>query len=464
MAPTSASLLSPDSFMGSHENLPPHAQLRSSGTLPRAQSVSSASMIPPLPSKPTQGAHVASSQYIEQHRRFVEHQRQLHDEERELWNLERQELYQRIQQLDKEVRELRRRCGSNVVSPAEPMPFSLNSFTHALPIKKAAHSVVDDRSWMSGMLHSSANTTVLPTRTFSDSSAMSSGSLHHENRLPSITEAPEMQRTKSVDFVMPKKDEPKDRLARRVSASIPGAAVSPHLDGINLKAAAVAPEIVKSLLDSPSPLQSPSSTSSNIGPRTPTDTLKPRNLPLPPIDLDSHDPYTKDAGHTPLARYDNSHSNTDTPTRIPGQAPDNAVGEEIPAEPVHSAAPTRPPNERSDSYFPSVAAAAGEIPGQHELTEDPALRPPYGLASSPEENEKFLSELDNKLKDVATENKFSLDAGEGGKDGDDDEKDGDGEGGSVNGEEPKLKIKRSMNFGSAFGSSRIGMGLERKHS
>lgn len=104
------------------------------------------------------------------------------------------------------------------------------------------------------------------------------------------------------------------------------------------------------------------------------------------------------------------------------------------------------PSESADSYFPNL----------DELKDgDIELREPLGLKNNGVHDKKFLSELDSKLLKAARSEKLRPQSAKSGK-----ENIGDEEKTYTQADqEPKLRIKRSMNFGSQFGTSTLGKGF-----
>ena len=204
------------------------------------------------------------------------------------------------------------------------------------------------------------------------------------------------------------------------------------LDGITLKPSALSPSVM-SKVRSPSPLRSPSP-----GPRDGSTLLAmPKNN-----EMDAN--LTKDAGHTPIVHEASS------PT-----------AEEDGAEHLHR---------------PSLAATSHIITNNNIPDDPPApppLQGPLSLINESKADSEFLQELDLKLLQEArkiihnpdddhdhdhhNDNDTKPDNvidGTTENDGDDEER---GEQG-IRRPEPdvKLRFKRSMNFGSAFGSRSLG--------
>ena len=342
----------------------------------------------------------------------MERQRQAFDDERALWNIERMELHEKVVHLEAAMRQHQGKPSSQVSSPTHKNSLALGIAWSPPPGIDNAFISSGDEFWRGAGGKSDAQ----PTRTFSESSNRSSRT---GERLPSIAEdaiARKPDRSlfsgSNMDVTVPK-------------SGIPNGKSDETLDGITFKPASAAPAVVKDLntLQSPSPIRSPSR-------------LSPRTIPLPPNTLgEPQNPLTKDAGHTPLARRSGDLSGEALSDPITPTQPEM---ERPPLEPRSSVA--KIPSERSDSYFPA-------IPG---IDEDPELEKPLALHNSEGEDNTFLSVLDSKLEAAKTENSeptvvhdlAKIDVAEDQAE-----------------PEPKLRIKRSMNFGSQFGSSTCGKGF-----
>ena len=458
----------------------------------RPRSVSSASQLPKSPVQTSPPPHMASARYVKQFQTLMEHQRQTFDEERALWNTERMELNDKIAELEALLRPL----------PSTPLFFQrvqtlmehqrqrfdeewalwntermelhdkiaklegslrprqvISSSQVSSPIRNS-----DKASRQSGSVWSpptkdgptSPTTTgheiwrgskpdVEPTRTFSDPATQWTKS-GDRSRLPSIAEDTTCGRKDSSD-TQPGFHKP----------SISGAVIDKNLDGINFKTTTLPPVSAKKIMTPQSP--SPG-------------TLSPSHLSLRTIRLPSSklevpsDPYTENAGHTPLARgtYFNadgasSDGNGTTPTQPDIDPP--------PLEPHASYA--KLPSERSDSYFPVAKHGFRDerniLRDQEDQTqsgedessdEDPELKGPLGLNDNKGKDQQFLDELDSKLLQAAKSQASSpssdaLDAENVPKKDEEDFEQPE--------DEPKLRIKRSMNFGSAFGAKTLGKGI-----
>ena len=357
----------------------------------------------------------------------MEHQRQTFDEERALWNTERWDLHEKIAQLEGTLRRYQALSSSQVSSPIDKTEsgaiVSSWSLVSTNSSRNTSASGTGDEVWRGPKLD------VQPTRRFSESSNQSTRPGH---KLPSITEDATSGRKEDLEISL-------HNPGSFRKSSISGIKIDKNLDGINFKTTNLAPTTVQNAIiptltspRSPSPSQTP-----------------PGTLPLPsnklemPIDL-----YTKDAGHTPLARYTFS---ADGPSSDSGVlTPKQPEIERPPLEP--RATTIKTPSERSDSYFPVAEDIAAEDPPPPG--EDPELKGPLGLQNSPGEDKHFLNELDLKLLQASKSKAFSLRKDEAaGLD-----KENSGDVGQPE-HEPQLRIKRSMNFGSAFGAKSCGKGI-----
>lgn len=202
-------------------------------------------------------------------------------------------------------------------------------------------------------------------------------------------------------------------------------------------------------------IQSP--TINSASPHSPSAHTPDRPSPNPNtlyVSLDDLEPKLKrDAGHTPLPRIDSNFSGSNaTPLQ------ENSAY----SKPVRLAAqnlPVRPPHERADSYFPEITTTDTSEPSNNESfnvndndekDEDPSLTGPLGLTSDTTQNKDFMNQLDARL---LVEAKKVLgqapprSPSETSRDGDAGKEE----------EFPDLKLKKSMNFGSEYGTCRVGM-------
>ena len=400
------------------------------GRVPRQQSIPSDSQLPSPPSKRPMSSQIASPRFVKQFHTLIERQREVHGEERALWHTERAELHEKIAGLEAALRQYQSIPSSNPLSPTEKGATSRSSsFWNPSSASQSRQlsrsgSATGDEVWR-------PKSDREPTRTFSDSPNQAT---KLENRLPSIAEDIP---TRSL------------RQSNGNGVKTQGAALKSstnelqsdkNLDGINFKSNNFTPTNGKNIMtpQSPSPLSpSPSVASPS------TIQLPPSILKAPP------DLYTKDAGHTPLARRanpddddiaSNPSSSAATPTQPETERP--------PLEP--HVTKVRPPNERLDSYFPVIESNPNDA--------DPELKGPLGLTNNRGNDENFLNQLDSKLQRAARSDAAEASAVAGASDSNKPAAAAE-ENFEQPEQEPRLRIKRSMNFGTAFGAKGIGKGL-----
>ena len=443
--------------------------------------VSSASALPGQNRQSTSGASGSLEQVVEQSRSFRVSQQKLHDEERRHWEKERKELHNRIHQLEETVSSLLYNNGS--LSPPTSGGWAASgfgTFPTQPPYRPPTPTSTGREVWRGPETRA--------TRTFSDSSETSSKATA-SGRLASIPEKSELiERKKSVEFAQED--------GKRRGSSIPGSLIHPNYDGINLKTNLLPPETTRPMVDSPSPLHSPSPrTNPTTPPSKPISEPKPKLIDVPRTRLNSEALYTQDAGHTPLAQVTGEDSQLPSaiasPTLKPVDIPVEV--EQPPYEPLPS---VRPPNERADSYFPvadsvDVTDATTTNEEQKENinlpdapADDPALKGPLSLSSSNTRSGdmSFLDKVNSELEHQVTAGNsrhFSLDgSSEAGLEGNDKEKGkeleremernreqrdkgrgmegarrdrSDSEAGEDSDGGPKLRLKSSMNFGAPLG-------------
>ena len=353
------------------------------------------------------------------------------------------ELYEKIALLEESLRQYHSNSSSQLSSPGKRSHnVSQNDTTfwnlsNKDGFKPTSAATAGDEVWRGPKLD------VQPTRTFSDSTTQSTKP-GDRSRLPSIAE----------DTTCGRKDS-SDMQAGFRKPSVPGAEIDKNLDGINFKSSTLFPTPTKKVMTPQSP--SPRTSSPSF--------FSPATIELPSPQSEARlDPYTKDAGHTPLARHfnlDGASSEGDAATPVQPET------DRPPLEPHGSFA--KIPSERSDSYFPEVEDQARDekeytAAQKHELEdakdesrdEDPELKGPLSLDNSKGEDDPFLHELDSKLLQAATSEAFGFPSTAL-----------DTEDSSIRDEvafeqpepEPQLRMKRSMNFGSAFGTKTLGKGI-----
>ena len=364
----------------------------------------------------------------------MERQRKVHSEERDLWHIERKELEEKIGRLEVSLQRYQAISSSQATSPIEKSgPAANGSFWSLLSTEESRSTSASgpgDEVWRG------PKTDVQPTRTFSGNSTQPHKS---GDRLPSIAENAHTRNRKEAS------EHSTNKQGAPHKPSINGADIDKNLDGITFKASGLAPGVVRNIMTPQSP--SPGSASpSKVSPGT---------IPLPSNALEApEDILIKDAGHTPLARR--SYFNNDGPSSTGSTDADTPTQPEMERPPLepHTTA-VRLPSERSDSYFPPVPDEPEPIGN-----EDPELKGPLGLTNDASKDSKFLSALDSKLEQAAnSSDHLDSPAVAGASNTTSEERGDDVPGFEQPDHEPRLRIKRSMNFGSAFGSKSCRRGI-----
>ena len=395
------------------------------------------------------------------HRAAWEKERKHIDRERKLWETEREILKSRITELELALNQKtsgRRRYSNDSTQSMAPSLRSVSGFSHFAP---HSNSVNGSRS-------ASESHTAPPvwepeqskpaSRVFSESDVAATnvfgqGEPNKPNgHLPSISEdamLPALEREISPSTIP----------SSQHSEPVPVEKIDPKLDGIVLKSTALQPSFQfmspKVLTPQPeTPRRSTSPESKSNGPgaalHVPMDGM------ISPFDakLKMH------AGHTPMA-----FTGTGPTGPMSGQSPDApSPVEEKPPAPVQTAKRPPPrPTEGSDSYFSATAnndalteeIAEVETAEDEDQDPDPELRGPLTMSSSNEkgQSDAFLNTLNMKLLAEAhkyiksPESSMSEEKSEETKPPQDAQDDDGG---------PRLRMKKSTNFGSAFGSNKCG--------
>ena len=270
-----------------------------------------------------------------------------------------------------------------------------------------------------------------PTRTLSESTIYPPSA---SQRLPSISEneAP----TKSTRSVL--------ESFHNIQAAprTLGSAVDPSskrvFDGIHFKSGIMSNAVQRTdnLSQSPSRIVTTSSPANSYSLQTRASNIENEIIRTQTSPVRTHldqlsveDNLTRDAGHTPLASRV-AHSDLPTPTQPEQERP--------PLEPGVSVLKT--PSERSDSYFPSM----------EEDEADQTLKSPLTLVNDKVSDERFFDELDSKLAEAAISTASSVPRANC-SDALDSKDSFDVKVPRGLELEPKLRIKRSMNFGSQLG-------------
>lgn len=371
-------------------------------------------------------SHLASPQYVHQFHALMDNQRQLFHAEHELWQMERTELHEKITQLEASLRRYRTLCGSPVSSPTE----SNGSGSKDPPNVENANELrpavgTGDEFWRG----SGGRRDAQPVRIFPSSPDASSTV---EDRWTIVARDPLAYKPGLTAFPIITIDS-----GLLSKASIRGIEEDKNLDGITFRKSSLALTINESVV-TPPPSSPPQS--SPLAQRTPGTVSLPSSLLTAPCD-----PYTKDAGHTPLAPKSEYSSYEDLGATLSGlTTPTQPEMELPPPDPPTSV--VKVPSESADSYFPDL----------DELKDgDIELREPLGLKNNGVHDKNFLTELDSKLLKAARSEKLRSESTKSGKENIEAEE----KIYSQADPEPKLRIKRSMNFGSQFGTSTLGKGF-----
>jgi hypothetical protein len=398
---------------------------------------------------------------FERERKVFEDERKLFEEERKLWSTERALLKAKIVDLEAIVNrsksEKRKYSNESTKSSTQSFrsdlgrpSFNSGSGSRAPSMSHASPPIWEGPENMARASRVFSEPNTLITNPFSEDQIK-----HTNGHLPSISESgsfPALEKEMSPSSLPPE---------RAMSVPISIDKIDKSLDGITLKSTALAPSFVATVRtpDAITPQRSRSPNSKSAvggGMRVGIDGL------LSPLDekLKLH------AGHTPMA-FDaegstgpTSNHSTEIPTPI----------QEKPPAPVSTAyRPPPRPSEKSGSYFSFSADDAQEPKTKHEgednqtlksnyendekENEDPELTGPLVLSSDNDHGQSnaFLSTLDAKLMMEAKKYIKSPDSNQS------DRKDQSNTPGSTQDDEgPKIRMKKSTNFGSAFGSNRCG--------
>ncbi|KZF22914.1 hypothetical protein L228DRAFT_238812 [Xylona heveae TC161] len=399
---------------------PVATDIRSADSCPPRQSIPSASQVPParaasVPTVSLTTNYIEQSRLLlEQQRKVFEQERQLFQQERAMWETERKVLQARIAELESAAGPFGKRSG--ISTPLEGYPalslstkvplgagnLSSQSSRQTTPLDQT------ERFWEGGSSRKSSGGT---SRTFSSA-------MREDHHLPSISEnAPSLGKE-------PQEISPGASLSPAgnsvVGNGIDISLVEKELDGISLKPTALPPEIVAKVTSpsAASPLRSSSPS------RAPNDRNTGSENLAPPVDN-----LTMDAGHTPPAPRPLDENTSAIPTPRQTRAEVSANDQELPP-PI--------PEEETDG--------------------DVELRGPLGLTNVTAKDEIFLNQLNSKLVQAAEQMASLASETSSTTDASSETNTNDNQEGSAAGQEPevKLKFKRSMNFGSAFGSSNVG--------
>lgn len=225
---------------------------------------------------------------------------------------------------------------------------------------------------------------------------------------------------------------------RAMSVSIPIDKIDKSLDGITIKSTALAPSFVAKVM-TPEVTTPQRSRSPNSKPAGSEGLMVDLGRKLSPLD----EKLTLHAGHTPMAIGITGSTGPTSGQSTKIQTPI----QERPPGPVSTA--RRPPQrltDKSDSYFSSTT-------GEEKENKDPELTGPSALSSNNEHGQSnaFLNTLDAKLMMEAKRYVRSPESAQL------DDSDQLAAPQSIQDDEgPRLRMRKSMNFGSGSGSNRCG--------
>jgi hypothetical protein len=416
-------------------------------SVPFLEPISSASQLPrqSLRIKNT-APEVDMNAYMEQSRSLLEGQRlnfererEIFENERKLWNAERAMLKARIADLEFSLNknDSGRRRFSNDGSSASAQLFRKDfSQLSSKSISRASRGSSETNGGTPVWETPDMGATV--TRVFSDEEQQpqSKKPVSITASLPSIAEG-------AIEKPLSPRSTP-----------VPVTVLDSSLDGITLKSAGLESSFVKvSSPSSTSPPQPPSP-----GPRIPKEEKSLRvNLDrlLSPTDVN----LVRNAGHTPMefgkatlsaetlsAVESRKSSETDVPT--PKHELDSTS---------RLTRPPMPPSERSDSYFSTAFefrdSGEGHARQDGDSNGDVELKGPLMMDSKHEEGQdnQFLNQLDAMLRAESQRPRKESTVENGQQDGGVVKIDDDIDDGGL-----RLKLKKSMNFGSVFGSKNCG--------
>ena len=432
-------------------------------SVPLLDPVSSASEIP-QPSFRSRNVtpHFDINAYIEQSRMLMEKQRlnfererRAFEEERNLWNAERAMMQAKIAELELTVNNSTH--GKRRYSTESSAQSSRSDFGHSL-ISSNHASRLPSHSSSAPPVWDTPDTSGTVTRVFSNEDPLKRAS---NNTLPSIAEAGSlpahdrspsphskpMDQARNMPIPIEMIDSELDGItlkSSRLPSSFSGTIERLEGDGFTLKSTSLPPSLVAKVITPPKAFPDSSS--------LPSSKANEGSLNAIASDLSSpaDEKLIMHAGHTPMAigsasAGSASSQSTQMPTPKNGTAspPKRQSPSKVPARP-----PMRP-SENSDSYFETAIIRQD---GPNEQDPDPRLKEPLTLESIQEHGKEnsFLNELDAKL---LTEAKKHLRSPIDSMRSDDESRkiEADHDDGI-----PQLRIKKSTNFGSVYGSKRPG--------
>lgn len=364
------------------------------------------------PSNSSSHRHIATKAYTHHYKQVIYDQRHAFDSERVLWNVERADLLETIAALEIQLRQHQ---------PSRFDPSGLGDYPGG-PNWKNPTTSSGNEVWRG----TGGQSTVPPTRVPLDWNSNRRGS----SDFGTSGIASDYDTSGFFPPLPPGRSLSERRSLSNLSHSPSrlGANAQNQFDGIIFKSP---PKIMQGGYSSKT-AAAPSQTFS------PTHPSSRERLKLPPL-KEEPDNLTRHAGHTPLPRMVPGLDGTTSVIDSDLPTPSHTVQQRPPMEPRASVA--KIPSERSNSYFPEPA---------DEYDQDPELQGQLSLKNDASEDTDFLSELDSKLAQAAKSSpstKSRTNTKRRGPPMEDEDVFDQPE------PEPKLRIKRSLNFGSQLGGN-----------
>lgn len=377
------------------------------------------------PNKWSSSPQIPPDAYISEYQKAMNHQRHAFDSERVMWNIERTELVEKIASLEELLCQYQGSPSVQKSASARMTASSSGSPTlGSYPRHSIEHSINEFRRGVGGQSENK------PTRIFSDSTTyMHTNTKRHPNVAANL---PASKPTRSWSEGL------KESVSTQRSTTVKPDSQK-HYDGITFKST-----IAESTV--PTPPKGSSAGSLPLVRESPGHLQLPTVHEVPVVASPiGEENLILHAGHTPLA------------LTVPGlDGTTSAIDSDLPTPSLESERPplepptsfTKVPSERAESYFPLPAdelesgRASREVDTPAHAQQDPELQGPLGLTNERSSDNLFLSQLDSKLTQAASSSNPPMAA-----------RAQQIEGFDETDAEPKLKIKKSMNFGSQLGGS-----------
>lgn len=434
------------------EHIPFHGRHSiATSNVPLLPSVSSASHLPRQSFRVTNPPyHIDMNAYFENCRNVNEQLRQTHEQERKAWDIERSALRTKIADLEFQLNKTkdsgRRLSNESSHGTFRSLPKPDFDFHTSIAKRNARHARVQQaRTAPSQPPVWQPESAAPPTRVF--------GKDDDTTYLPSISEDASLDH---MDDLSPR--------STHENHPIPIQQIDGTLDGITVRSEGVRSSFSKimSPIVVATPARSPSPRAYQDGNRLVVDGYS-------ALDGLEHK-LVRNAGHTPLI-FDGTVSVTETLSAAPTPKPDELEVEqkEVPIAPAPTAKRPPPrPSEKADSFFTphDVQAIAEEVePPEEEdefehkplfdTHEDKPLTGPLMLdhLGESQASHVFLDKLDEKLNEEVRRSKSNSPENAGSparQQLDHAEEEGEED------EVPRLRLKKSTNFGSAYGFSMPG--------